>query len=226
MALIFSTFLWSPEPLLQYPCVRAQPIQFESRNYVEILLASQEGPDQGTPPPYMREIGTMWQIGVLTGKPCTFLVQNRSFSAFWHYKNKEGLSRGLDVKWHIPSSCLDALRKWFSTGICSINRASEWLRLETQETPPNGQNVHRFQARTPICHIVPVSRAYTPPPPPPPQSAPETALRSSPRNQGALRSAPESLEDVLLLVHHGSEIPSVLLGIPWPALRSPLRNHF
>ena len=25
------------------------------------------------PPPYMREIGTMWQIGVLTGKPCTFL---------------------------------------------------------------------------------------------------------------------------------------------------------
>ena len=25
---------------------------------------------------YMREIGTMWQIGVLTGKPCTFLVQN------------------------------------------------------------------------------------------------------------------------------------------------------
>ena len=24
MALIFSTFLWPPEPLLQYPCVRAQ----------------------------------------------------------------------------------------------------------------------------------------------------------------------------------------------------------
>ena len=36
---------------------------------------------------YMREIGTMWQIGVLTGKPCTFLVQNGSVSAFWHYKN-------------------------------------------------------------------------------------------------------------------------------------------
>ena len=45
----------------------------------------------------MREIGTMWQIGVLAGKPCTFLVQNGSFSAFWHYKNKERLSRGLDV---------------------------------------------------------------------------------------------------------------------------------
>ena len=59
---------------------------------------------------YMREIGTMWQIGVLTGKPCTFLVQNRSFSAFWHYKNTERLSKGLDVTWHIPSTCLDASR--------------------------------------------------------------------------------------------------------------------
>ena len=27
-------------------------------------------------------------------------------------------------------------------------------------TPQNGQNVHGFQVRTPICHIVPVSRAY------------------------------------------------------------------
>ena len=62
---------------------------------------------------YMREIGTMWQIGVLTGKPCTFLVQNGSFSAFGHYKNKERLSRGLDVKWHIPSTCLDASESGF-----------------------------------------------------------------------------------------------------------------
>ena len=60
---------------------------------------------------YMREIGTMWQIGVLAGKPCTFLVQNGSFSAVCHYKNKERLSRSLDVKWHIPSTCLDASRK-------------------------------------------------------------------------------------------------------------------
>ena len=30
---------------------------------------------------YMREIGTMWQIGVLTGKGCTFMVQHGSFSA-------------------------------------------------------------------------------------------------------------------------------------------------
>ena len=39
-----------------------------------------------------------------------FLVQDGSFSAFWHYKNKERLSRVLDVKWHIPSTCLDASR--------------------------------------------------------------------------------------------------------------------
>ena len=113
----------------------------------------------------MREIGTMWQIGVLTGKPCTFLARNGSFSAFWHYKNKERLPRGLDVEWHIPSTCLDASRKWFSTGICSINRTSEWLWLETEETLENGQNVHSFQVRTPICHIVPVSRTYPYPPP-------------------------------------------------------------
>ena len=110
----------------------------------------------------MREIGTMWQIGVLAGKPCenANLVQNGSFSAFWHYKNKEGRSRGLDVNWYIPSTCLDASRKWFSTGIYSINRASGWLWPENEETPENDQKVHGFQVRTPICHIVPVSRAY------------------------------------------------------------------
>ena len=65
----------------------------------------------------MHEIGTMWQIGVLTGKPCFFLVKNQSFSAFWQYKNKERLSKGLvrlDVKWHIPSPCLDASRMIFA----------------------------------------------------------------------------------------------------------------
>ena len=109
-------------------------------------------------PPYMCEIGTMWQIGVLTGKSCTFLVQNGSFSRFLYYKNKERISRGLDVKWHIPSICLDAFTEWVSIA---------------QETPQNGQNVHGFQVRTPICHIVHVSSAYPPtrplnPPRPPP----------------------------------------------------------
>ena len=77
----------------------------------------------------MREIGTMWQIGVLTGKPCAFLVQNGSFSVFWDYKNKETVSEGLDVNWHIPSTCLDAFKTWVSIGIYSVNRVSEWLRL-------------------------------------------------------------------------------------------------
>ena len=34
------------------------------------------------------------------------------------------------------------------------------LCLKKSTNPSNGQNVHRFQVRTPICHIVPVSRAY------------------------------------------------------------------
>ena len=46
------------------------------------------------------------------------------------------------------------------TGIYSKNRASEWPWLEIRETHQNCQNVHGFQVRTPICHIVPVSRAY------------------------------------------------------------------
>ena len=93
---------------------------------------------------YMREIGTMWQIGVFTGKPCTFFARNGSFSAFWNYKNKERLPRGLDVKWHIPSTCLDASKVWVSIGIHSINRTSEWLWLKSQQTPQNGQNLHGF----------------------------------------------------------------------------------
>ena len=60
----------------------------------------------GKNPPYMREIGPMWRIGVLTGKPCTFLLKNWSFSAFSRYKNREGVSRGFDVELHIPPLAL------------------------------------------------------------------------------------------------------------------------
>ena len=42
---------------------------------------------------------------------------------------------GSDVKWHVPSTCLDACKKRFSIGIYSVNRASERLWPETQETP-------------------------------------------------------------------------------------------
>ena len=42
-----------------------------------------------------------------------FFGQNGSFSAFWHYKNKDRLSRSLEVKWHIPSNCLDDSKSGF-----------------------------------------------------------------------------------------------------------------
>ena len=45
----------------------------------------------------MREIGTMWQIGILTEKLCFFVVRNGSFSAFWRYSNEERVLRGFDV---------------------------------------------------------------------------------------------------------------------------------
>ena len=51
---------------------------------------------------YMREIGTMWQIGILIGKLCTFFDQMGHFRRFGTTKNKERLSRGLNVNWHIP----------------------------------------------------------------------------------------------------------------------------
>ena len=41
------------------------------------------------------------------------------------FGHKKRLSKGLDVKCGILSTCLDASRKWFSIGIYSINRVSE-----------------------------------------------------------------------------------------------------
>ena len=48
------------------------------------LVFWDEVPCWGFPPPraYMREIGAMWQLGVLTGKPCTFLVKMGHFQRF------------------------------------------------------------------------------------------------------------------------------------------------
>ena len=67
---------------------------------------------------------------------------------------------GLGRKMAHSSTCLDTSRKCLFTGICGISGASEWLWLETEEAPQKGQNVHGFQVRTPMCHFVPVSRAY------------------------------------------------------------------
>ena len=80
------------------------------------------------------------------------------FSIVAHSKHR--VSRGLDVKWRILSTCLDASEKWFSTRISNINRPYDWLWLETQEARQNVQNVHIFQVRRPICQMVPISRAY------------------------------------------------------------------
>ena len=57
-------------------------------------------------------------------------------------KNKERLSRGLDVKWHIPSACLDAFRVAMTR---KLRNPLKWPK-----------NVHGFQDGKPICHIVPV----------------------------------------------------------------------
>ena len=104
----------------------------------------------------------MWRIGLLTGKTCTFLAQNGSFPAFWHYTNNERLWRCLDVKWHNLLACVDASKKCFSTGVYSINRASEWLWLETQEAPQNGQmcTVSRLNANLPHCPCFTRLRGY------------------------------------------------------------------
>ena len=69
------------------------------------------------------------------------------FCSIWH----------LSYDGEMPPWCQDEYSKdvYFH-----INRASEWLWLATQETPQKGQNVLGFPVRTPICHIVPVSRAY------------------------------------------------------------------
>ena len=76
------------------------------------------------PPPPARVIGAMWQLGVLTGKPCTLGVKNGSFSAFWRHKKNERFLKALEVRLHIPSPCLDTSNKRSSTGVHGIERVS------------------------------------------------------------------------------------------------------
>ena len=59
------------------------------------------------------EIGTMWQIGVLAGKPCTFLDHKMgNFGRFGTTKIRRDFPRGLAMKWQVPSTCLDASKVW------------------------------------------------------------------------------------------------------------------
>ena len=50
----------------------------------------------------------MWQIWRFYSEAVHFGVKNGSFSAFWHYKNKERFFEGFEIKLHIPSPCLYA----------------------------------------------------------------------------------------------------------------------
>ena len=78
-------------------------------------------------------IGTMWQIGVLTGKPCTFRSKMGHFRRFGTTK----------------------IRRDFR----GINRASEWLWREAQETTQNTVSklerqfatLYLFHAPTGVC---------------------------------------------------------------------------
>ena len=118
---------------------------------------------------------------LLTGKPCTSLAQNDFRRLSTTKRRREGLSfdatctflvlalndfrrvcttkrrrEGLRVRHnlHIPCSCLDVSEKsWIYTSRLAVAR--------NPRNPSNGHNVHGFQVRTPNCHIVPVSRAYT-----------------------------------------------------------------
>ena len=56
----------------------------------------------------MRETGTIWQIGVFTGKPRTFL--GSKMGHFRHFGTPKIMTilKALEVKLHIPSPCLDA----------------------------------------------------------------------------------------------------------------------
>ena len=72
------------------------------------------------------------------------------------------MSSGFDVELHIPLFSWRLQKVFFFTGIYSTNRASNWLWLQNQENPQNGQNVCDFQVRTPICHIVTVRKIRAP----------------------------------------------------------------
>ena len=118
-------------------------------------------------PPPPRTCVKQVQCGKLAfsqGNRALFLVQNGSFSAFWHYKNKVRLLRGSDVKCHIPSTCLDASKKWFSIGMYSIKQGFpsgyDW---KPKKALKMAKMCTVFQVRTPTCHIVTVSRTYPPP---------------------------------------------------------------
>ena len=96
--------------------------------------------------PYMLEIGTMWQIGVLTGKPRTFLVQNCHVWRFGTTKIRREL-----CKLHIPVLVLTLPKSGFSTGIYSIHKGPGWSWLEPQEEMGKMRTVSRLKRQFSNC---------------------------------------------------------------------------
>ena len=91
----------------------------------------------------MREIGAMWQTGFPIRKPRTCLIQNGSFLAFWHYKNKERVLRDFDVNCIFLVLVLTPPESGFPLEFTAA-KGPEGSWIETQEILQNGHNVHGF----------------------------------------------------------------------------------
>ena len=63
------------------------------------------------------EVDYIWQIAALARKRYTFLVRvSRTLQTLLRTEgNSLKVARGLDVKWHTPSACLDGSRSGFQT---------------------------------------------------------------------------------------------------------------
>ena len=82
---------------------------------------------------YMREIGTMLQIGVLTGNRALFWSKMGHFRHFRSIRTRREF-RGVTT-WNCTFLYLPGhLQKDPFTRIYSINRGSDWVWLETQQT--------------------------------------------------------------------------------------------
>ena len=111
------------------------------------------------------------------------------------------VSRGLDVKWDIPSSCLDAANHGFSIGIHCVSRPSNCLWFESKKALKMGKLGTAFGLERPFCQIrVPPdvglapSTAGGPSPSTPPRTPPPTPDWAAPfRTPGALQKEPRGV---------------------------------
>ena len=104
---------------------------------------------------YTREIGTMWQIGVLAAERWVFLTKKWPFSAISHYVLSEKFSGRLRPNGWFCSRVVATPKNQEYTGIYSIRRAAAVLTPHTPKSRKMVPNLLRFHIKTPICHIVP-----------------------------------------------------------------------